>query len=144
MAYQPQTTHPCRLNSITFYHPDTITLDYKVLERSISEQGLPTAGSVRAGAHKGMGGYVRPIPGSAEHAASKRSRSRGATGMVLKVRHSGLPVISPVALAFIRLHPHFLPAVFSSTKFRKCALVLVFLLMFLRVCSNYFTREIGF
>lgn len=60
-------------------------LDDKLLEKSVSEQGLPTAGSTRLGAQKGMGGYVKPIAGSAEEAALKRSRSRGATGMVLKV-----------------------------------------------------------
>ena len=51
----------------------------------MSEQCLPSAGSTRLGAHKGMGSYVKPIAGSAEEAALKRSRSRGATGMVLKV-----------------------------------------------------------
>eukprot|EP00752_Nemacystus_decipiens_P009657 g8628.t1 len=58
--------------------------DDKLLEKSASEQGLPTAGSTRLGAQKSMGGYVKPIAGSAEEAALKRSRSRGATGMVLK------------------------------------------------------------
>ncbi|CAM9150457.1 unnamed protein product, partial [Hapterophycus canaliculatus] len=60
------------------------TEDDTLLERSISEQGLPTAGSVRVDTHKNMKGYVRPCPGSAEDAALKRSRSRGATGVVFK------------------------------------------------------------
>ncbi|CAM9705457.1 unnamed protein product, partial [Ectocarpus sp. 4 AP-2014] len=58
--------------------------DESLLERSVSEQGLPTAGSVRVGTHKGMRGYVRPTAGSAEDAALKRTKSRGATGVVLK------------------------------------------------------------
>ncbi|CAM9206262.1 unnamed protein product [Scytosiphon promiscuus] len=60
------------------------TEDEDLLERSIFEQGLPTAGSVRVCARKNRKYYVRPCPGSAEDAALKRSRSRGATGMVLK------------------------------------------------------------
>ncbi|CAB1110919.1 unnamed protein product [Ectocarpus sp. CCAP 1310/34] len=60
--------------------------DESLLERSMSEQGLPTAGSVRVGTHKGMRGYVRPTVGSAEDAALKRTKSRGATGVVLKGR----------------------------------------------------------
>ncbi|CAM9375677.1 unnamed protein product, partial [Ectocarpus fasciculatus] len=58
--------------------------DESLLERSVSEQGLPTAGSVRVGTHKGMRGYVRPTAGSAEDAALRRTKSRGATGVVLK------------------------------------------------------------
>lgn len=82
-------------------------LDDQVMERSFSEQGLPTAGSVRASVHKGMRGYVRPTPGSAEDVALKRSRSRGATGMVLKVRYRRFPAVAPMAPTSTCSHPHF-------------------------------------
>lgn len=73
-----------------FLTPATLplaSLDESLLERSVSDQRLPTAGSVRVGTHKGMRGYVRPTAGSAEDAALKRTKSRGATGVVLKVTY---------------------------------------------------------
>lgn len=79
--------HASRAMSSPYRLPLT-SLDESLLERSVSEQGLPTAGSVRVGTHKGMKGYVRPTAGSAEDAALKRTKSRGATGVVLKVTHT--------------------------------------------------------
>eukprot|EP00903_Cladosiphon_okamuranus_P012920 g12063.t1 len=81
---QPARKLPLRGKRWRTKHAPWSAQDDKLLEESVPEQGPPTAGSTRLAAHKGMGGYVKPISGSAEEAALKRSRSRGATGMMLK------------------------------------------------------------
>lgn len=71
------------------YQPLCLSFFYligDILDKTVSEHTIgPAAGSAHVGALRGMKGYVRPRPGTAENAALKRLRRKDATGMVAKV-----------------------------------------------------------